>query len=82
MDRKRRYGEAIDRAELDDLETLLGSRPASPDEGRKALASAIEARSLQDDAVIRVLARKAYRDEWLYAPAVALYPDRNWSAFD
>ena len=22
------------------------------------------------------------RDEWLYAPAVALYPQRNWSAID
>jgi hypothetical protein len=31
---------------------------------------------------LRYLARRAYRDEWLYAPAVSLYPARNWSAID
>lgn len=82
MDRRRRYEEAIHRAELEDVESLLGHRPASLEEGRKAFAESIRDQSLDDGAVIRVLARKAYRDEWLYAPAAALHPNRRWSKLD
>ena len=33
-------------------------------------------------AVITYLTRRAYRDEWLYEPAVSLYPERTWSELD
>jgi aminoglycoside phosphotransferase (APT) family kinase protein len=82
MDRRRRYGEAIDAAEREDLGALLGRTPASVEEGRARFVSALEARRLEDDAVIRTLARKAYRDEWLHAPAADLYPKRVWSRLD
>ena len=36
----------------------------------------------QDQVVIDYLLRRAYREEWLYMPAVNLYPDRNWAAID
>ena len=37
---------------------------------------------LEDEPLIQYLARKAYRDEWLFGPAVALYPERRWSELD
>ncbi|MCH2173206.1 phosphotransferase [Myxococcota bacterium] len=82
MDRRRRFGGLIDRAELDDLESLLGRRPQSLEAGRKGLSEAITERRLEDAALIPALARKAYREEWLYAPAAMLHPDRNWSKLD
>lgn len=82
MDRKRRYGATLAAIECDELGALLGERPASLAEGLRALDDAIRARTLDDADVIRYLTRRAYRDEWLYAPAVALYPERVWSALD
>jgi hypothetical protein len=61
---------------------LLGARPASAAEGFAALDAKIAAHEVDDDAVITYLTRRAYRDEWLYAPAVALYPARVWSKLD
>jgi aminoglycoside phosphotransferase (APT) family kinase protein len=82
MDRKRRYGAALDAIECDELGALLGARPATAAAGLRALDDAITAGTLDDAAVITYLTRRAYRDEWLYAPAVALYPERVWSKLD
>ena len=82
MDRKRRYGAALEAIECDEMGALLGTRPATMAEGFRALDDAIKARSLDDTAVITYLTRRSYRDEWLYAPAVALYPERVWSKLD
>ena len=70
------------RAELEDLGELLGRRPAGLAEGHAALVSALPGRTFEDAAAIRYLARKSYRDEWLYAPAAALYPERRWAPLD
>ena len=82
MDRKRRYGAALAEIECDELGSLLATRPATVAQGFAALDHAIQARTLDDTAVITYLTRRAYRDEWLYAPAVALYPARVWSKLD
>jgi aminoglycoside phosphotransferase (APT) family kinase protein len=82
MDRKRRYGPALEAIECDELGALLGARPSSLGEGLEALDGAIRERRLEDPPLIQYLTRHAYRDEWLYAPAVALYPDRFWAAID
>lgn len=82
MDRKRRYGAALEAIELDELAALLGTRPATLADGFRTLDDAIGAHTLDDAAVITYLTRRAYRDEWLYAPAVALYPERRWSKLD
>jgi hypothetical protein len=42
----------------------------------------IKAGDIDDNAVIAYLLRRAYRDEWLYDPAVSLYPTRSWSPLD
>ncbi|MFK7897772.1 MAG: phosphotransferase [Myxococcota bacterium] len=82
MDRKRRFGPAIEEIDCEELGTLLGQRPASRAEGLIQLEEAIQARKLEDEPLIQYLARNAYRDEWLYAPAVDLYPARSWSEID
>ncbi len=82
MDRKRRYGALIDEIECDELEPLLGFRPASRQEGMDALDRLIADDAADDDAVITYLTRRAYRDEWLFEPAVSLYPTRSWSELD
>jgi hypothetical protein len=82
MDRKRRFGAALAEIECDELGALLGTRPTDVGEGFAALDKAIRGGALDDAAVITYLTRRAYRDEWLYAPAVALYPERVWSKLD
>jgi len=86
IDRRRRHGKAIADLELDDLTSLLGKRPPSLPEGLIQLDAAIRERirdrRLHDDDVVRYLLRRAWRDEWLWAPAVALYPGRRWAPID
>ena len=82
LDRRRRFGPALAAIERDELGALLGRRPRNLDAGWRALERAIEARSLGDEPLVRYLTRRSYRDEWLHAPAAALYPDRRWSAID
>ena len=82
MDRRRRYGATLAAAELDDLGEMLGRRPASLAEGLAEFDAAIREQRLDDGTVIRTLAHKVYRDEWLHAPAVTLYPDRRLAELD
>ncbi|HLY82458.1 MAG TPA: hypothetical protein VKQ71_05705, partial [Acidimicrobiales bacterium] len=86
IDRRRRHGGAIADLELDDLASLLGKRPPLLPEGLIQLDGAIRERirdpRLHDDDVVRYLLRRAWRDEWLWAPAVALYPGRRWAPID
>ncbi len=82
MDRKRRYGSAIERIEVDAIGALLGKRPADGEDGIRALDAAIRARAVPDEKLVPYLTERAYREEWLYAPAVALYPARHWAALD
>ncbi len=82
MDRKRRFGDALDAIECEEMGALLGRRPASRSEGDAALCAAIRAHRLEDPPLVQYLARRAYRDEWLYAPAAGIYPDRRWAELD
>ena len=82
MDRKRRYGPTLAEIECEELGELLGARPPSVEEGFERLDAAIREHRLEDPPLIQYLARHAYRDEWLYAPAVALYPNRRWADID
>ena len=82
MDRRRRYGALLDEIECEELTSLLGARPDSRAEGSAELVRRIESDEIDDAAVIAYLTRRAYRDEWLYEPAVSLYPTRTWSDLD
>lgn len=82
MDRCRRYGAALEAIECEEMAPLVGRRPDSAAAGHAALVDAIREGRFEDEPLVRYLTRKAYRDEWLYAPAVALYPDRHWAELD
>ena len=82
MARKRRFGPELEAIELEELSSLLGIKAVSIAESRRAFQGAVAAGRLEDDAVIRTLTAKAYRDEWLYRPSTELYPDRRWAPFD
>ena len=82
MERVRRFGAEISRADRAELGALLGRRIRTAAAGIDALNTAIRARRIDDERMIRFLGRRAYRLEWLYAPATQLYPNRSWSALD
>ncbi len=82
MDRRRRFGAAIAEVEREELGELLGRRPTTLQEGLVSLEAATRDRRIPDTPLVRYLARRAYRDEWVHAPAVAPYPERHWSAAD
>jgi aminoglycoside phosphotransferase (APT) family kinase protein len=82
MERRRRHGTMIAAMECDELQQLLGSRPTSAPAGLATLDQALRDHKVDHADALRYLARRAYRDEWLYSPAVTLYPERNWSALD
>ena len=86
MDRKRRYGAALETIECEELGALLGRKPESVEAGNARLCAAILDRAdgagLKDADIIQYLSRKAYRDEWLYQPAADIYPKRFWASLD
>ncbi len=82
LDRRSRFSATLNDTEREEIGELLGHRFAGVTQAQQALVTAIEARTLDDEKLLQYLARKAYRDEWLYAPVVELYPDRQWSALD
>jgi hypothetical protein len=82
MDRRRRHGAMLDSMECDELTPLLGSRPASARSGLGELDAGLREGRFEHADTLRYLARRAFRDEWLHAPAVGLYPARKWSAID
>jgi aminoglycoside phosphotransferase (APT) family kinase protein len=83
MDRRRRLVTVVDELEREDLGALLGRRPRAAADGLALLDTAIRDRTLDDELVLPYLARRAYRLEWLHAPAGdTLYPDRVWSPID
>jgi aminoglycoside phosphotransferase (APT) family kinase protein len=81
VERRRRLGPGLAAVECDELGGLLGRTPASVDTGLRALDDAIARDVVDEEALVRYLTRRAYRDEWLWAPACALYPGRNWAPF-
>ena len=81
-EREHRYGAAVRAATCEDIARLLGIHPRDETHALTSLMAAIEARSIADEPLVQMLARKAYREEWLYEPAAALYPNRRWSALD
>ncbi len=81
-DRRRRYAGELAAAEVDDLGRVLGQRPASLAAGLVELDDRIAAGTVDEADAVWYLTRRALRDEWLWAPAVTLYPDRAWAPID
>ncbi|MFO7550339.1 MAG: phosphotransferase family protein [Haliea sp.] len=81
-EREHCYGEAIRAANAADIARLLGQQPTDYARAKTRLLDAMKERRIADEPLLQYLARKAWRDEWLYQPAASLYPERNWSALD
>jgi aminoglycoside phosphotransferase (APT) family kinase protein len=82
LDRRSRYGAELAEAERREIGELLGTSPSTAGNALGQLDQAIRDRAVADEAVVPYLANKAYREEWLYAPAVEKYPGRSWSVLD
>ena len=74
------HGAAYREYELDDLTALLGSRPRSLNEGRKAIAEAARMGQLSDADYLRFLWRRVARDNELMRSASGVLADRHWPA--
>ena len=59
MDRKRRYGPALEAIEADEIGALLGQPQTSAEQAFLTLDRAITKRSLDDEPLIKYLARKS-----------------------
>lgn len=81
-EREHRYGADIRAANAAEIATLLGQQPTDYARAATRLLEAMQERRIADEPLLQYLARKAWRDEWLYQPAASLYPARNWSALD
>ena len=73
-----RYGDAYAAHELDDLEGLLGSRPATIAEGRAAAAAAAAAGTVSDEDYLHTLWHRVARETELARPAMGVLADRHW----
>ncbi len=83
MERRNRFGTWLENTEIAEIAALLGQPVAgSLAEANAALVAAIESEQLQDEPLLQYLARKAYRDEFIHAPVIELYPNRRWSEID
>lgn len=82
VDRLRRFENVIAGLELEALGELLGKRPQTVGEGIIAVDTGITEHRYDDEPLLRYLSGRCRRLEWLYAPACARYPDRDWATLD
>lgn len=82
MERVQRFGAQINDIERSEISAMLHTNFNTMVQANSALIEAIEKDQLNKETLIQYLARKAYRDEWLYSPAVDKFPDRRWSTLD
>jgi aminoglycoside phosphotransferase (APT) family kinase protein len=82
VDRLRRFERVVDDLERHALGELLGTRPESTVEGLRSLDAGIREQRFDDDVVLPYLASRCRRLEWLYAPVVGMFPDRQWARLD
>lgn len=80
-----KYLEAVDRngraaaaAELDDLEPLIGTRPATVGSARRRLAEAVQNDAIDLETAYRVLHRSVVRDNELLRSASGALADRHY----
>lgn len=79
LDRQQQYGDELRAIECEEISLLLGEPVRAYEQSLQRLDECIQAQSVEDAAIIQYLSRRAYRDEWLFAPLIALYPDREWA---
>jgi aminoglycoside phosphotransferase len=73
-----RNGELFDAQELDDLGRLLGERPVSAMEGRRALVDAVHGEAISFEAYLDYHWRRLRRDDHLMRHASGALYERGW----
>lgn len=82
IDRQLRFAQLFEERDLDELNALLGTGHRSLAEGLRDLNRQVSAlMATAEGEVLAYLARRAYRAEELFEPAVDLFPDRRLSPF-
>jgi hypothetical protein len=71
-------GRAYNDAERDDIAKLVGTQPATVEEGRRALEAAMAEGSVADDDYLRYAWRQVQRDDYLMRTASGALRDRTW----
>jgi aminoglycoside phosphotransferase (APT) family kinase protein len=82
LDRQQQYAGTLEAIETEEMNALLGASFKDYEAALQSLDEAIKADQLEDTPLIQYLCRRAYRNEWLFSPAVQLYPNRQWSPLD
>lgn len=83
LDRQKQLGPDLASIELDEIAALTGRRADSLDDGLMELDHAIQGWGTEKESeVLRYLARRAWRLEYLWKPVVDLFPDRKFSRID
>ncbi len=83
LDRQKQLGPHLAGIELDEIAALTGRRAHSLDDGLIELDHAIQGWGSENEVeVLRYLARRAWRLEYLWKPVVDLFPDRKFSRID
>lgn len=83
LDRQRQIGPELAAIELDEIAVLTGRRAVTLEDGLLDLDQAIQGWGVEKEAeVLRYLARRAWRLEYLWKPVVDLFPGRTFSRID
>ena len=83
LDRQQQLGPHLASIELDEIAALTGRRADSLEDGLMELDDAIKGWGTENEAeVLRYLARRAWRLEYLWKPVVDLFPGRHFSRID
>ena len=76
LEREQRLRPLLDAIDIDELAQLIGHRPTDVSNGLVRLRELIVDGPADDEgAILRYLARRAWREEQLLAPVVSLFPD-------
>ena len=83
LDRQKQLGPQLSAIELDEIAALTGQRADTLEAGLQDLDQAIQGWGSENETeVLRYLARRAWRLEYLWKPVVDLFPGRMFSRID
>lgn len=83
LDRQHQLGPGLAAIELEEMAALTGRRADTLEAGLMDLDQAIQGWGKESEAdVLRYLARRAWRQEFLWKPVVDLFPGRTFSRID
>jgi hypothetical protein len=73
-----RHGRSFARAELEDLESVLGDRPATIGSGRRSLSLGVREGTITEADALRIVARRVGREEELLRASSGVLAERHY----